>query len=69
MKSVSAVASVGLLVAGTAAAVALPNVTSVGLGAEKTVTSGLVDPDNPSGAATFMQFPFAESFPSPSGGR
>jgi len=62
---------VGLIVWGTAlVAVADPMpVTGVGLGAETTVVSGLVDPGNLTGSANFMQFPFAESFPSPSGGR
>ncbi|MHB8185130.1 MAG: exo-alpha-sialidase [Dermatophilaceae bacterium] len=70
IKFVSAVASAGLLVAGTATtAVADQSVTGVGLSGERTVVSGLVDPGNLSGKASFMQFPFAESFPSASGGR
>jgi hypothetical protein len=44
-------------------------VTAVALGGETAFISGSVDPNNLSGTATFMQFPFAESFPSPSGGR
>jgi hypothetical protein len=70
-KLVGTVVCVGLIVWGTAmTAVADPMpVTGVGLGGETTVVSGLVDPSNLSGTANFMQFPFAESFPSPSGGR
>ena len=70
MKFVSAVASASLLVAGMAtSAIAAPSVTGLGIGGETTVVSGLVDPGNLSGKASFMQFPFAESFPSASGGR
>jgi BNR repeat-like domain/F5/8 type C domain len=50
-------------------AVAPPSATEVGLGGQTTVASGLVDPSNLSGTADFMQFPFAASLPSPSGGR
>jgi len=66
----SVVASTALLVAGIATeANAFPfPVTGLAVGDEKTVVSGLVDPNNLSGTATFMQFPFVESFPSASGG-
>ena len=71
MKLVVAIASVGLLVAGTTtAAIAAPSsVTGVGVGGESALVSGLVDPGNLSGTASFMHFPSAESFPSASGGR
>ena len=69
MKFFGAVASVGLMVAGASAAVALPGVTGVGIGSDKAVVSGSVDPNNLSGASLLMQFPFARSFPSASGGR
>jgi hypothetical protein len=71
MRSGSLGAFVGLLVLWGTAMVAVADpmpVTGVGLGGEATVVSGLVDPGNLSGTANFMQFPFAESFPSPSGG-
>jgi hypothetical protein len=69
MKFFSAFAGVGLLVAGASAAVALPDLTGIGIGSDKAFISGSVDPNNLSGTATFMQFPFAQSFPSASGGR
>ncbi len=64
------VASASLLVAGTAtSAIAAPSVTGLGVGGATTVVSGLTDPHDMSDAASLMQFPFAESFPSASGGR
>ena len=57
------------MVVGASAAVALTGVAGVGIGSDKALVSGSVDPNNLSGAATFIQFPFARSFPSASGGR
>jgi len=73
LKRVGTVVCVGLVVWGTGTAMTAvadtASLTGIGSGGETTVVSGLVVPSNLSGAATFMQFPFAESFPSPSGGR
>ena len=70
IKFVSALASAALLVAGTAtAASAVSSATGVGVGGQTVLASGRVNADNLSGTASFMQFPFAESFPSASGGR
>lgn len=69
-KLVSAAACAGLLVGTVAASAgAAPYVTGLSINGETAVVSGLVDPDNLSGTASFMQFPFAESFPSATGGR
>jgi hypothetical protein len=46
-----------------------PPMTGIAVGSETTVASGLVDANHPSGTASFMQFPYAESFLSAAGGR
>lgn len=51
----------------TAAATSTTSVTGVGVGTQNAVATGSVDSAH-LGAATFIQFPFAISFPSPSGG-
>jgi BNR repeat-like domain len=66
---ISVLVGAGLLVAGTATAAAVPSVTGIGVGSEKAVANGLADPSDLSNSATLMQFPFAESFPSATGGR
>jgi hypothetical protein len=71
LQRVCVAACVGLVVFGTAAVAAadpLP-VTGVGMGAEQSVVSGVVDSGNLSATTSFIQLPFAESFPSWSGGR
>jgi hypothetical protein len=45
-----------------------PVMTGIVVGAETTVVVGLVDTDHPFAGASFMQFPYAESFPSAAGG-
>ena len=75
LKFAGTVACVGILVLGTGLAAAAdtapaataPAVTGIGLGAQTSIVSGIVDLNNPV-AARYMQFPFAKSFPSPSGG-
>jgi hypothetical protein len=48
--------------------VADPSISGIGVGRETTVASGFFDADHMSSKASFMQFPFAESFPSAKGG-
>ena len=55
MKFFGAVASVGLMVAGASAAVALPGLTGVGIGSDKAVVSGSADPNNLSGASLLIR--------------
>ena len=70
LKLVGTTACAGLLVVSTATtAVAVSSMSGVGVSGETTVVSALVNVDNLSGTASFVQFPFAESFPSASGGR
>ena len=60
----------GLLVSGsTTSAAAGPSLTGIGVGPERTVVSGWVNANHLPGKASFMQFPFAESFMSAAGGR
>jgi hypothetical protein len=77
---VSSAASAGLLVLTAACAgplvpdaetpaLADPVTIGIAVGSEKTLVSGMFNADHPSGTASFMQFPFAESFPSAAGGR
>ena len=64
------VACAALLISGAAASgVADSSGIGIAVGPETTVVSGLVGSDKASDKASFMQFPFAESFPSASGGR
>ena len=75
----SIVAGAGLLVVGAAVStfadtsvrstVAGTSVIGIGVGGERAVVSALVDAGSRSAKASFMQLPFAESFPSASGGR
>ena len=62
--------SAELLVAGSAVSAASgPSATGIAVGPERTVVSGWVSANHRSGKASFMQFPFAESFRGASGGR
>jgi BNR repeat-like domain len=62
--------SAELVVAGSATSAASgPSKTEIAVGPERTVVSGWVTGNHRSGKASFMQFPFAESFRSASGGR
>ena len=75
----SIVAGAGLLVSGAAVSTvadtsvrstaAGTSVMGIGVGGERAVVSALVDAGSRSAKSSFMQLPFAESFPSASGGR
>jgi BNR repeat-like domain len=69
LKSAGTAGCVGIVVLGSALAAAAGTapVTGTALGAQTSIVSGVVDLKNPA-TATFMQFPFAQSFPSPTGG-
>jgi len=80
LKLVSTAAVAGLVVSSAACAGPAvpgaarstdPDTALVGItvGKETTVISGLVNANHPSGNALFMQFPYAESFPSAAGRR
>lgn len=62
--------SAELLVAGSATSAASgPSASGIAVGPERTVVSGWLSANHRSGKASFMQFPFAESFRGAAGGR